>query len=151
FAKRGLGVGAIDHTSSSTWDDVEAFDVPSACGTPPATDRVSVDGDGKQSDADSDAASISGDGRYVAFASRATDLVGGDTNQSADVFVRDGETGATERVSVDGRGAQAASGGGSPAISADGRFVAFTSASPDLVTGDTNGVSDVFVHDRTTG
>ena len=125
--------------------------MPSACATPPATERVSVNAAGEQSNADSDSASISGDGRFVAFASRASDLVVGDTNQSADVFVRDRETGATERVSVDSQGAQAANGGASAAISADGRFVAFSSDSPDLVPGDTNGVSDVFVHDRTTG
>jgi extracellular elastinolytic metalloproteinase len=151
FAKRGLGVSAAQNSPSTTRDDVEAFDVPSACAAPPATERVSVNVAGQQSNSDSDSASISGDGRFVAFASRASDLVVGDTNQSVDVFVRDRETGATERVSVDSQGAQAASGGASPAISADGRFVAFTSDSPDLVPGDMNGVSDVFVHDRTTG
>lgn len=151
FAKRGLGSSAIQNSTQLTFDGTEAFDVPSACATPPATDRVSVDSAGDQPNADSDSASISGDGRFVAFASRAWDLVAGDTNQNADVFVRDRETSATERVSVDSQGAQAASGGVSAAISADGRFVAFASDSPDLVPGDTNGVSDVFVHDRTTG
>jgi Tol biopolymer transport system component len=151
FAKRGLGSSAAQNSPSTTRDDVEAFDVPTACAEPPATERVSVDVAGEQSNADSESASISGDGRYVAFASRASDLVVGDTNQSTDVFVRDRETGATERVSVDGQGAQAATGGAEPAISADGRFVAFSSDSPDLVPGDTNGVPDVFVHDRTTG
>jgi hypothetical protein len=151
FAKRGLGSSASQGSYLSSRDGTEAFDVPSACGAPPATDRVSVDGAGDQSNADSDSPSISGDGHFVAFASRASDLVGGDTNQSVDVFVRDSETGATERVSVDTRGVQAASGGVGAAISADGRFVAFSSDSPDLVPGDTNGVSDVFVHDRTTG
>ena len=151
FAKRGLGVSAIQNSTDHTFDGTEAFDVPSACSTPPVTDRVSLDTAGNQSNADSDSASISGDGRLVAFASRASDLVVGDTNQTPDVFVRDRETGAIERVSVDSQGAQAASGGVSPAISADGRFVAFSSDSPDLVPGDTNGVSDVFVHDRTTG
>jgi Tol biopolymer transport system component len=125
--------------------------VPSACATPPATERVSADAAGAEANADSDSASISGDGQFVAFASRASELVDGDTNQSPDVFVRDRAAGTTERVSVDSRGAQAASGGVNPAISVDGRFVAFTSDSPDLVAGDTNGVADVFVHDRTTG
>src|SRR5262249_56970542 len=121
-----LGVGALVNSPSNTRDDVEAFDVPRPCATPAATELVSVDGAGKQSDADSDAASISGDGRFVAFASRASNLVAGDTNQSTDVFVRDRETGATERVSVDSQGVQAADGGAGPAISADGRFVAFS-------------------------
>jgi extracellular elastinolytic metalloproteinase len=151
FAGRGLGSSAKENSLSNTRDDVEAFDVPSSCATPSSTERVSIEGAGQQSNADSDSASISGDGRFVAFASRATDLVVGDTNQSADVFVRDRQTGSTERVSVDSQGAQAASGAASPAISADGRFVAFASTSTDLVPGDTNGVADVFVHDRTTG
>jgi Tol biopolymer transport system component len=152
FARRGLGLSAKQNSTSNPRVDVVAFDVPSACSTPAATERVSIEGASQQSNADSDSASISGDGRFVAFASRATDLVVGDTNQSVDVFVRDRQTGSTERVSVNSQGAQAAAGGGaSPAISADGRFVAFVSASSDLVPGDTNGVADVFVHDRTTG
>jgi extracellular elastinolytic metalloproteinase len=151
FAKRGLGVSAAQESPSTTRDDVEAFDVPSACASPPATDRVSVDVAGQQSNADSESESISGDGRLVAFASRASDLVVGDTNQSVDVFVRDREAGTTERISVDSHGAQAASGGASPAISADGRFVAFSSDSPDLVPADTNGIADVFVRDREAG
>jgi extracellular elastinolytic metalloproteinase len=151
FAKRGLGESAEQRSSLNTRDGIQAFDVPTACGTPPTTERVSVNSAGDQSNADSNSASISADGRFVAFASRASDLAVGDTNQSWDVFVRDRETGSTERVSVDSQGAQAASGGKNPAISADGRFVAFSSDSPDLVPGDTNGVTDVFVHDRETG
>jgi extracellular elastinolytic metalloproteinase len=151
FAKRGLGQSAMERNANSPLDGIEAFDVPSACGEPPATERVSVSSGGDQANADSDSASISGDGRFVAFASRASDLVVGDTNQAWDVFVHDRETGSTERVSVDGQGAQAADGGAEAAISSDGRFVAFSSRSPDLVPGDANGVSDVFVHDRTTG
>src|SRR5262249_56664636 len=69
FAKRGLGVGAAEHSSLSTRDGIEAFDVPSSCASPPATDRVSVNVAGEQSNADSDSASISGDGPYVAVAS----------------------------------------------------------------------------------
>src|SRR5207249_6721018 len=99
---------------------------------------------------------LSADGRFVAFGSDATNLVAGDTNGTTDVFVHDRQTGTTERVSV-------ASGGGTqgngksggffafPALSADGRFVAFQSDATNLVAGDTNGATDVFVHDRQTG
>jgi hypothetical protein len=102
---------------------------------------------------------ISADGRFVAFASEASNLVAGDTNRSVnafsgtDVFVHDRATGQTERVSVDSAGGQADnfSGGfvhSGFAISADGRFVAFESFASNLVPGDSNNTSDVFVRDR---
>src|SRR5439155_672714 len=78
-------------------------------------------------------------------------LVPGDTNGDPDAFVRDRQTGMTERVSVDSSGGQGNLGGGAPSISADGRFVSFTSASTNLVPDDTNGNIDIFVHDRQTG
>jgi hypothetical protein len=90
----------------------------------------------------------------VAFESSATDLVPADTNGLSDVFVRDRQSGTTERVSVDSSGSQ---GNGSsynpsvPGISADGRYVAFVSYASNLVNGDTNGHSDVFVRDRQSG
>jgi PKD repeat protein len=163
----------------------------------------------------SDQPQISDDGRFVAFLSEYENLVPGDTNESLDVFVRDRQTGTTERVSVSDAGAQAqagaltrgrnrlgisadgrfvafasiandlvlgtlsfddrvyvrdrllqrtelvsvrsdgtfgpTTGGFSPSLSEDGRFVAFASGSNDLVPGDTNGVGDIFVHDRDTG
>jgi Tol biopolymer transport system component len=95
--------------------------------------------------------SVSGDGRYVAFSSDAPNLVAGDTNASADVFVRDRQTGVTERVSVKTNGTQANGPSRGPAISPDGRFVAFESDATDLVPGDTNGQTDIFVRDRQTG
>jgi Tol biopolymer transport system component len=94
---------------------------------------------------------VSADGRYVVFSSGATNLVPEDTNGFWDVFVRDRHLGTTERVSVSGDGEQADTGGDDPAISADGRFVAFVSGARYLVPGDTNGLGDVFVHDRTSG
>ncbi len=68
-----------------------------------------------------------------------------------DVFVRDRKTGTTSRVNVGPGGAEANLQGDQPAISADGRLVAFVSSAENLVPGDTNGREDVFVHDRTTG
>ena len=70
---------------------------------------------------------------------------------ASDVFVHDRQTGATTRVSVATGAVQAIGGSFLPAISNDGRFVAFHSAATNLVAGDTNGGTDVFVHDRQTG
>jgi len=115
-----------------------------------ATERVSVDSAGNQGNSWSELPAISADGRYVAFQSYAFNLVPGDTN-GADVFVHDRQTGVTERVSVNSAGNQANSDSWSPAISADGRYVAFDSGASNLVAGDTNYALDVFVHDRQTG
>jgi Tol biopolymer transport system component len=93
-----------------------------------------------------DPPALSADGRFVAFVSSATNLVAGDTNGVDDVFVTDIRTGSVERVSG-GNGPAF----GSPAISADGRYVAFRSEASTLVPGDTNGVADVFVTDRVSG
>ena len=98
-------------------------------------------------------ASISGDGRYVAFESDANNLVDGDTNALRDIFLRDLTTGTTTRVSVGPGGVQSignAAGGASraPSITTDGRYIAFGSEATNLVVGDTNNVSDVFVYDR---
>jgi hypothetical protein len=115
------------------------------------TGRVSVDSAGTQGNGGSGGASISADGRYVAFDSSASNLVDGDTNAVADVFVHDRQTGVTERVSVNSAGNQGNGNSHFPSINADGRYVAFESAASNLVDGDTNAVADVFVHDRQTG
>lgn len=73
--------------------------------------------------------SISGDGRYVAFVSSASNIVAGDTNGVADVFVRDLTLATTVRASVDSSGAEGSGGGGAPYLSADGHFVAFLTTS----------------------
>jgi Tol biopolymer transport system component len=95
--------------------------------------------------------SISADGRWITFASNADNLVEGDTNQTADIFVFDRLTERFERVSVSSEGLEANAISTRPAISADGRFVAFESLADNLVYGDTNFLSDIFVHDRLTG
>ncbi len=114
------------------------------------TERVSVATDGTEGDWDSSAASISGNGRYVAFQSDAANLVAGDTNWWTDVFVRDRQTPATVRISVASDGSQADDGSYSPAISGDGRCVAFDSDATNLVSGDLNVSADVFVRDTQT-
>ena len=100
---------------------------------------------------DSLAPSVSTEGRFVAFHSSAVDLVAGDTNGMSDVFVRDRATGITTRDSVGPGGAQATGPSANASLSADGRYVAFESTASNLVAGDTNGISDVFVRDRATG
>jgi Tol biopolymer transport system component len=122
-----------------------------APGQPGTTERVSVSTSGEEGNDYSHSPSISADGRYVAFASEASNLVPGDTNASWDVFVRDRLLGTTERVSVSASGEQATASSVGPSINADGRFVAFASYAPDLVSGDTNEQLDIFVRDRLLG
>ncbi|MEG3929858.1 calcium-binding protein [Microcoleus sp. T3_B1] len=116
------------------------------------TTRVSVDSAGNQANMGSDGASISADGRFVAFLSNASNLVPGDTNNRNDIFVRDTLTNTTTRVSVDSAGNQqnGSSLFNAPSISADGRFVAFDSNASNLVPGDTNIRRDIFVRDTLT-
>lgn len=115
------------------------------------TDLVSVSSDGIQGDNYSSSLAISADGRFIAFESHASNLVHGDTNDENDIFVHDRQTGETTRVSAASDGTQSNNSSFDPAISADGRFVTFTSWATNLVPDDSNGETDVFVHDRETG
>jgi Tol biopolymer transport system component len=110
--------------------------------------RVSLTPTGGQVNAASQSPAISADGRYVAFVSSASTIVAGDTNGVSDVFVRDRIAGTTELVSLSTAGLAANGSSGQPAISADGRYVAFSSNASNLVANDTNGMEDVFVRDR---
>jgi Tol biopolymer transport system component len=129
-----------DHTVY--WEDVFVRDV--SAGT---TVRASVDMNVGDPDGFSIAPDISADGRYVAFMSAATDLVPSDDNGVEDIFVRDLSTGTTVRASVDNLGGDADAGSYQPALSADGRYVAFSSDASDLVPGDGNNMNDVYVRD----
>ena len=119
------------------------------------TRRISVTSTGAQADYGGNTPGISADGRYIAYRSDATNLVpgGGDTNNSLDVFVYDRSTRQVVRVSVKPDGSQgfppypATFGDLRPSLSADGRFVAFSSFL-ELVPGDTNQQPDIYVHDR---
>ena len=115
------------------------------------TTRVSVATGGGQGTSGSDYPTLSADGRFVAFQSLAANLVGGDTNAAQDIFVHDRQTAQTTRVSVATGGTQGNGNSYGPMLSADGRFVVFGSSANNLVSGDTNGAADVFVHDRQTG
>lgn len=115
------------------------------------TTLASVSSYGIQGNADSSEPAISADGRYVAFSSTANNLVAGDTNGYMDIFVHDRQTGITKRVSVPSNGVQGNGRSTFPSISNDGESIAFYSNANNLVTGDTNGKDDVFVHDLSTG
>jgi hypothetical protein len=118
-----------------------------------AVDRVSVGSGGVQANGNSTGrTAVSGDGRYVVFMSDATNLVAGDTNGVADVFLRDRQGGGTTSlVSVSTGGAKGDDQSIPGSISADGRYVVFHSLATNLVPGDTNGTWDVFVRDRQLG
>ena len=111
------------------------------------TTRVDIAEDGTPGNSDSDLPSISAHGRYVAFESDATNLVSADTNGQRDVFVRDIARGTIERVSVASDGTQANGPSGFPSVSANGRYVAFSSNATNLA-GTSPGE---FLHDRLTG
>jgi Tol biopolymer transport system component len=113
------------------------------------TELVTVAANGVPANGGSDhSPAISADGRFIVYTSRATNLVPGDTNNAFDIFVRDRQTATTERVTVAADDVPANGGSYSPAISADGRFVTFSSNANNLVPGDTNGKLDVFVAER---
>ena len=128
------------------WQDVFVHD--RLLGT---TTRVSVDSSGAQGNDASNYPGISADGKRVVFDSRSNNLVAGDTNGSVDIFVHDLTSGVTLCASVDPTGLPGNSGNGYTSISGDGRVVAFTSGSTNLVLGDTNKTGDVFVRDLVTG
>lgn len=140
FESRSTNLVAGDTNALS---DVFVHDRQSAL-----TLRANVSSSGAQANAQALWPAISGDGRYVAFVSAATNLVNGDANGKDDVFVRDLLAGTTELASVDSNGAQANDGSGNPIVSGDGRYVVFASLASNLVIGDTNAALDLFVRDR---
>jgi Tol biopolymer transport system component len=115
------------------------------------TIRVSVSTGGAQASGDANAASVSGNGRYVAFGALATNLVAGDTNGASDVFLRDTVAATTTRLSLASDGTQANGNSYLNDISSDGRYVVFHSDASNLVANDTNGVTDVFLRDIVAG
>lgn len=115
------------------------------------TIRASVSSAGTQTNGPSDLCRVSADGRFVAFSSESSNLVPGDTNRNPDVFLHDRLSGKTTRVSVSTAGKQASAPSIEPSISADGRFVGFSSEASNLVPGDTNKLTDAFLRDLKTG
>lgn len=158
-------VGPSDGLVSSTDGQVVAFVSGAGCIATGTTDfgrrdvfvydrttdtltRASVGLAGAQPNEDSGEPAISGDGRYVAFSSAATNLVAGDTNFQVDVFVFDRTTATVTRASVDPAGPQANGSSGRASLSGDGRWLAFVSGATNLYPSDTNFRNDVFLLDR---
>ena len=103
--------------------------------------RISMGYDGSQANGDSYLPTISNNGRFVVFASDATNLVPNDTNGKTDVFVFDVETEVMERVSVASNGVEGNGVSGFDdlaGVSNDGRYVVFSSEATNLVADDTN-------------
>ncbi|MBC7978075.1 MAG: tandem-95 repeat protein [Myxococcales bacterium] len=138
-----FGSGAFDLVANDANGAVDIFVRNLAAGT---TTRVSASVNGGDADLASTDAVIGGDGRFVAFASSATNLVAGDANLVSDVFVRDLAAGTTARVSISSTGIEANGLSSGPSLSRDGRFVSFLSAATNLVAGGTS--TRVYVHDR---
>ena len=137
--------GASNLVAGDTNSRFDVFVRDRAVGT---TERVSVSAMGAQSNADSFWPSLSADGNLVAFGSPASTLVPGDTNGRTDIFVRDRAKRTMELISVSTAGDQGNGNSFEGTISADGRYVVFASSATNLVAGDTNGLIDIFVHDR---
>ena len=141
---RSLDGGLVAGDNNQDFD-IFVYDV--AAGT---TRRVSVSSSGVQGNDMANRPAISADGLFATFDTTST-LVAGDSNARSDVFVHDLATGLTTRVSVKTGGAQANNHSTQASLSGDGRFVVFISTATNLVAGDTNRQSDIFLHDRQTG
>ena len=115
------------------------------------TARVSINSKKEQGNDNSTYADISGNGRYVVFQSRASNLVRDDTNNAEDIFIRDRKRHTTSRISTTPDGNEGNNGSFSPSVSSTGRTVAFMSLTSNLVSNDTNGLKDIFVRDLYTG
>ncbi len=134
---------------SNIVSDIFVKDVTSGAIRLISTSAAGIEGDGPSYDP-----SFSADGKYVVFASYAGNLVAGDTNHLEDIFRKNLSTGAVDLVSSTSAGGPDSGANyvtSSPVISADGRYVAFTSSSPNLVAGDSNDNTDVFYKDMVTG
>jgi Tol biopolymer transport system component len=131
--------------SNGTWD-IYIHDVLLG-----RTNRVTLSPIGLGTNGASIAPAISQDSRFVAFESAASNLIAGDTNSLSDIFIWQRSNKLITRVSVDGGGNQANGASSNPAISGDGRYVAFESVATNLAAGDTNNAMDIFLRDQTTG
>ena len=141
-SKLALADGYMDST------DDQIFLRDNQLGT---TKLISVSSSGVEGFGGSAAPSISADGHYIVFSSWAGNLVAGDSNGAFDIFLHDNQTGSTTPLSKSSSGVLGNSNSYSPDISADGRYVVFSSSASNLVAGDNNGTFDIFLHDNQTG
>jgi len=114
------------------------------------TERISLDDNGAELNGSSKLPVMSDNGQFIVFESQATNLVGGDTNEVADIFLLDIAKGITTRLSVDSEGVEANDTSDSPSISRDGQYVVFRSSASNLVANDENDFNDVFIHNTQT-
>lgn len=116
------------------------------------TTLISVNRDGVAGNEDTQSNSVSGNGRFVLFQSRATDIVNNDGNADADIFLRDTVDNTTRLLTVN-RNGNASAGGFSefPAMSQNGDYATFSSYAPDITAGDVNAREDVFIRDLRRG
>jgi Tol biopolymer transport system component len=115
------------------------------------TELISSDSDGNEGTGSSFSPDISANGRYIVYGSESANLVPGDNNFDFDIFIHDRKLGTTERISVSPGGADALGPSFDPDISANGRFVTYSSLASGLVPEDDDNASDVFVYDREKG
>ncbi len=141
IAMHGYASNLIDNDENEV-RDIFLHDVDTG-----ETELISITQDGGQTNERSDSPRINGDGRYVTYASYATNLTPDDENGSWDVFVRDRLLGTTERVSVSTDGEHGNNLSRHPTISNDGRFIAWHSTTTNLVPGDDNEVRDILMRD----
>jgi Tol biopolymer transport system component/surface antigen len=150
----GLVVFQSKATNLVAGDTNGAFDVFVRQLQDAPIEQVSVSSDsagGVEGNADSYTGAASDDGRYVVFASRATNLAAGNSNGQAGIFVRDLATGTTTLVSGPPGGGQADGDAGFPSISSNGQLVAFNSDATNLAAGNPSGYQQVYVQNLATG
>jgi hypothetical protein len=144
----GFGSNASNLVAGDTNNIGDIFIRDRQAGT---TERVNVSSAEEEANDVPFNAALSDNGRVVTFDGEASNLVPGDTNAFSDIFVRDLDTGTTERVNVGPAGEQANGVSFSPSLNADGRFVSFDSLASNLIVDDTNASGDVFMRDRQAG
>ncbi len=138
-------------TAFVIWNSPNDAPVISDAGATISVSRVSTSVSGAQGDSNSGRPTLSADGTKLLFSSDSGNLVAGDTNGASDIFIKDLVSGAIVRVSTNGSGVQGNGDSADAVFSPDGTKIAFHSSADNLVAGDTNGVSDIFVKDLTTG
>lgn len=144
----------LTQNGNNIWQDVAATRIalqPSTFPTIYLASTTGSSGTNPSGNGYSDNPSLTADGRYTAYASDASNLVSGDTNGVRDIFLFDSQTSLVRRLNLSQQGAQGNANSNTPALSGNGRYVAFSSDATNLIVGDVNGFADIFVVDTLTG